>query len=198
MTRPTCRLATLLLLGLLPAMAPAKEIDFTFTNQGTGTLTAGCGLFCIDYQTTGNAVLYGLGSGSSGTGWSMDSVIHLSLFEGQTGPGVWSLADTSGDSLSGSFTMSLPSPSSGADLAMSYDVGGGTGLFSNAVGFGSSLVDYLPFTSTFFEWGSFSVNAGSVSGVSLPEPGVISLLAAGMLSLGLIFRRRRHATPATH
>jgi len=176
--------------------ASASIINFSFKNSGSVTDADLCGLNCLLVTTSGTAEETGGLPGANEwafTGIMKFSSTSLVTLEGNgSGAGLgWSFMDTSGNNnLYGSFSSDLFTllgiVSAGT---VDYTIGGGTGLFSGATGFGASTIQFLG--GDFWETGLMHVVTSASALTSVPEPGtiVLFLTAAGLLAL--VYQRRR-------
>jgi hypothetical protein len=189
-------LAALTLFVLGTGTASANIINFSFKNSGSVADADLCGFNCLLVTTTGTAEETGGLPGANE--WSFTGVMKFSstslvTLEGNgTGTGLgWSFMDTSGNNnLYGSFSSDLFTllgiVSAGT---VDYTIGGGSGLFAGATGFGASTIKFIG--GDFWETGLMHVVTANLT--SVPEPGVIVLfLTAGGL-LALAYQRRRRA-----
>jgi hypothetical protein len=186
-------------LALASANASAGVINFTFTNVGSIDGAQSCGTNCLLVATSGVA---NETSGIAGVNsWTFSGLMKFSstgLFTAEgdgTGPKLgWSFTDTSGnDSLWGDFTSDVATFFGllGAG-AMDYTIGGGSGLFDGASGYGGSKIAFALGDFTENGW-MHVVTAGNTS---VPEPGMTTLLIAGFGIMGFLAYRRRRETGA--
>ncbi len=187
-------------LALTSASASAGIINFTFTNVGSVDGATSCGANCLLVATSGLATE---NSGLAGSNsWAFSGLMKFSstsLFTAEgdgSGKGLgWSFVDTAGgDNLWGSFDSDIATFfglfGSGA---VDYTIGGGSGLFAGASGYGVSTLDLG--LSQFWEncWMK-AVTATTSATASVPEPGITTLLLAGFGMIGFMAYRRRRAT----
>lgn len=184
-------------LALASASASAGVINFTFTNFGSVTGATSCGSNCLLVATQGVATETSGIAGSNS--WNFSGLMKFSatgLFsaEGNGTGGLlgWSFSDTSGnDNLWGSFSSDVGTFFGllGAGT-VDYSVTGGSGIFDGASGYGGSNIA--------FALGSFAedgwMHVVTAANTSVPEPGMTTLLIAGIGIMGfLAYRRRRGA-----
>ncbi len=199
-------LAAVGLLALAPGIASAGYLTFDFQNDGALFATGTCGVGCYEVQSVGIAHEIGSDEVPGTNSWTF--LGSMKFYENPlfgvgigSGPGFgWSFADNSGSNdLFGSFSTLLPTanPSVGS---VSYTIEGGSGLFAGATGSGFSLITVTNWFADFFtfdEQGRMYVYtpAGSAT-TPVPEPGMVSLLAAGFAMIGFVaYRRRRTPLP---
>jgi hypothetical protein len=198
----TSLIAAIGLLCLAPGIASASYLEFDFNNTGGVVDTAPCGLGCYQVDTVG--VAYETSGLPGSNSWLFTgSMKFLGGSAGLgSGPGLgWSFNDLSGNNdLWGSFytTLSGNENSPVRTGSVSYFVEGGSGLFAGATGLGNSLITVSNwFVTLFTETGKmYVVTTGSPTtpSTNVPEPGMVSLLAAGLVMMGFVaYRRRREA-----
>jgi len=170
-------LTAVVMLCCAPLAASADVINFDFATLGNASLTPDGAHLTGTTWTSGLESLFG---GSSPT-FSFNGLFNLIGPFGAVGvppDGGWSMSDGAGDSLFGTFSAAFV----GGLNAFFYDVAGGTGALYGAVGNGGSLVG-------FGSNGGYQEQGTMV--IAVPEPGMISLLLAGLLALGWAVRRHR-------
>jgi hypothetical protein len=189
-------LTALTLFALGTGTASASIIDFSFKNSGSVADADLCGFNCLLVTTTGTAKETG-GLPGANT-WSFTGIMKFSAtsfftLEGDgagTGLG-WSFIDTSGNNnLYGSFSSSLFTLLGESTGTVKYSIGGGSGLFAGATGFGASTIDFND--GYFWEKGLMHV-VTAANLTSVPEPGVIVLFLTAGGFLALVYQRRRRA-----
>ncbi len=181
----------------LAPIATAGSIDFNFSTEGTLDKD-GCGILCYTLHTSGTA--YDFSDDVPGTSsWAFNGFMTFfgSPWLGgtdPTSPTSWSFTDAGGggNNLSGTFSW-LFLPDSLGDHAGTahYDITGGSGLFAGATGVGSSVISITKWYSglpEFLEVGTMRVRS---SPTAVPEPGLTSLVAAGLMMVGFVSWRRR-------
>jgi hypothetical protein len=173
-------------LSLASGTASAAIINFSFTNLGSIDSITSCGAGCNAMQTSGDLLVGGSVVGTFEgtmklvqTGWGEHDVAPVST---------WSFLDTSGlNNLFGTLSGDLLGILKLAGLgSLSYGIDGGTGFFTGATGGGGSIFAFA--NKGYAETGWLSVNVPE----SVPEPGITTLLIAGLGMMGfLAYRRRR-------
>jgi hypothetical protein len=191
-TRLTTTLAGVALLGLVPTLASATSIDFSFVTEGT-LQTDNCGPVCYKIHTQGTS--YDFANAIPGTDtWSFSGYMTFFglpwLAGASAGPSSWSFADDSNNNndLSGTFDWIL---GPGGDGIALYNITGGSGLFAGASGIGKSIISITKWycgLPEFQEVGKMKVTSTTTS---VPEPGATTLVAAGLLLLGFAAWRKR-------
>jgi len=188
-------LVALSLFAMASGTASASIINFSFKNSGSVTDADVCGLNCLVVTTSGTAQETG---GLPGVNtWSFNGVMKFSAtslvsLEGNgSGTGLgWSFTDTTGNNnLYGSFASDLFTLLGIVSVGtVDYTIGGGSGLFAGATGFGASTIQFLG--GDFWETGLMHVVTATLTNV--PEPGtiVLFLTAAGLLAFTYQRRRR--------
>jgi hypothetical protein len=160
----------------------AGPTTFQFSNDETAVYTVGDTPNSVTGSAFGNLVAGATLPGSWVTGIT---VFNVSLDSG-TGSGSWYFDDSAdGNSLSGTFTATVNSNSTGT---ISYVVDDGEGLFAGAAGSGTStvsLTDAFDGFADFSETGSFTVTT------PVPEPSTVALMLAGLAAVGYRARRRK-------
>jgi hypothetical protein len=185
-------LAALGLFSLASGAASAGIIDFNFNNKGSIVGAEICGGNCLRVTTTGTATeTSGIAGANS---WTFSGIMEFSATgwfsaEGDgTGAGLgWKFMDTSGgDNLWGSFSSDVTSVFGLLGKGtVDYLIGGGTGLFNGASGYGGSKIG--------FALGEFEENGWmhAVTTASVPEPAMVTLTLAGFGMIALVAYRRR-------
>ena len=192
-------LVALGLSALASATASATIIDFKFDNHGSVTGAVSCGSNCLRVSTTGTATE---SSGIAGANsWTFNGVMEFSSIgwfglEGDgTGSGLgWAFTDTSGnDNLKGSFSSDLTTLAGLLSIGtVSYVISGGSGMFSNATGYGASDISFALGQFSEKGWMHVVTTAKAIT-TAVPEPGVTTLMLAGFGMLGFVAYRRRRA-----
>jgi hypothetical protein len=173
-------------LSLTSGTASATPITFDFTNVGSISNIASCGMGCSTFNTSGDLLVGGVDVGSfAGT----LKVVSIGLgIAGVADTSTWTFLDSSGSNslmgtLSGDLLGLLKLAGGGA---LSYDVNGGSGVFTGATGSGSSVFGF--YGSSYVETGRMTVN-------TVPEPAANAMMLAALGMLGyMAWRRRREAT----
>jgi hypothetical protein len=185
------------LFALASGTASATIIDFSFNNQGSTGGAVSCGNNCLRVNTTGTATETGgiVGANSwtfNGTmEFSSSGLFGMNVDGDGTGAGLgWSFTDTSGnDNLKGSFSSDLTSLAGLFSVGtVDYVISGGSGMFAGATGYGAS--DILFALGQFVESGWMHV-VTTTTAHSVPEPGMTTLLLAGIGMFGYVAYRRR-------
>lgn len=178
-------LALLGLLSLASGTASATPIEFTFHKEGTVDASS-CGWFCSTITTSGDLTIGDLVlNGFEGT-----MQVGGALLYGVDDSSTWSFFDTSGlNTLSGIVTGwlagSLIDPYLLGGGELYYEITGGTGLFAGATGGGQSGFHFVG--DDYFEDGKLNIDTPA----SVPEPGLTTLLLAGLGMVGFMAYRRR-------
>jgi hypothetical protein len=185
-------------LGLLCLAPVASASVLTFNFESAGTLDRGdCGILCYTIHTSGTA--YDVANEVPGTAtWAFNG--YMTFFgtpwlgiTDPTSPTSWSFTDngSSGNNLSGTFSwLFLPESLLDHEGTAHYDITGGSGLFAGATGTGSSVISITRWFSglpEFREVGTMRPTAPT----AVPEPGLTSLVAAGLMMMGFVAYRRR-------
>lgn len=165
--------------GLAATLIAGSALAGTVSFAGTGSVSP-----TGAPDPMGNLPLFATGIGTYSlngvAGWSLNSPFSFNLVTG-TGSGTFNFSNGAfGDSLFGTLTTTGIQ----GGFALQYLIGGGTGVFAGANGWGSSVVTLLgdpnqPPTP-FSEIGRFHV----------PEPGTLMLMGLGLAALGASGRRR--------
>jgi PEP-CTERM motif-containing protein len=197
----TFRLASSLVaiafLALASASASAGVINFTFTNFGSVTGATSCGSNCLLVATSGVATeTAGIAGANTWTFAGLMKFSATGLFSAEgngTGGNLgWSFTDTSGnDNLWGSFSSDISTFFGllGAGT-VDYDITGGSGMFNGATGYGGSRMAFALGSFTEDGW----MHVVTAANTSVPEPGMTTLLIAGIGIMGFMaYRRRRGA-----
>jgi hypothetical protein len=176
-------------LSLASGTASAAIINFSFTNLGSVDSITSCGSGCKSLQTSGDLIV---GGSVVGTFAGTMKLLQTDWLEYDVTPAsTWSFLDTSGTNnlfgtLSGDLLGILKLAGGGS---LSYGIGGGSGFFAGASGGGASTFAFLG--NGYAETGWLSVLVPDPA--SVPEPGVTSLLLAGLGMMGVLAYRRRRA-----
>jgi hypothetical protein len=164
---------------VLAAAASAQTTQFTGSGQVTPTgapdIMGNIPFTVLNTSYTFNSGLPGL--------WTLLSNFTFNLGT-QTGTGTFSFVQ-GGNSLSGTLASAAMPVALGQGFAMSYTVTAGTGAYLGLSGAGNS---YVRLTGPDSQPPIPFIEAGIMSLV--PEPGTWGMMAAGLLAVGLLARRR--------
>jgi hypothetical protein len=182
-------LALLGVLGLASGTASATPIDYWFTNTGSidvGTCTDAS--YCKTLTTQGDFKV-----GNEVLGTFQSTLTVLKFFDSDVADSLWTLSflgDSGENRLKGTVSgdlfgllQSVLNLGVGGAGHLDYIVSGGTGLFAGATGDGWSI-----FT---FDENGFSQGGHLNVETSVPEPGLMALLLAGLGMVGFMAYRRR-------
>ncbi len=177
-------------LSLASSTASAAIINFSFTNQGSVDSVTSCGKGCSALQTSGDLTV---GGSVVGTFEGTMKLLRNDWLDYDVAPtSTWSFLDSTGlNNLFGTLSGDLEGLLSvfGAGT-LSYDIDGGTGFFTGATGGGASIFAFVG--NLYGETGWLSVQVPGTT-ASVPEPGVNTLLLAGLGMIGFMAYRRRRA-----
>jgi hypothetical protein len=177
-------------LSLASSTASAAIINFSFSNLGSVDSVTSCGKGCSTLQTSGDLIV---GGSVVGTFEGTMKLLQSDWLEYDVAPtSTWSFLDSTGlnnlfGTLSGDLVGLLKLVGGGS---LSYDIDGGTGFFAGATGGGASTFAFLG--NVYGETGWLSVLVPGTT-ASVPEPGVTTLLLAGLGMIGFMAYRRRRA-----
>lgn len=186
-------------LGMLCLAPLASASVINFATEGTLDKD-GCGPLCYTLQMSGTAYDFTNDvPGTSSWAFTGNMTFFGSPWLGGTdssSPTSWAFTDTGsgGNNLSGTFSwLFLPDSLDDQQGTAHYDITGGSGLFAGASGVGSSVISITKWYSglpEFLEVGTMRVRT---SPTAVPEPGLTSLVAAGLMMVGFVAYRRRRA-----